>query len=107
MPKKKVVKSKRVARGKKVAIPIKWNTPDNIITRFATNMVVQLIENDFKISFYEQNPPLQLNPNEPIPKEIPATCVASVIVTADRLPRFIKALEDHYKMWIETIKPNK
>ena len=84
-----------------VAIPIKWNIPDDMITRFASNMLVQVIENEFKISFFEIKPFIQLDPSQPAPKEVQADCVASVIVTIDRLPKFIKALQDQYDKLIE------
>lgn len=88
MAKKEVAKSPK-ARW----VPLKYKIPDSIITRFATNMVVQIITNEVKISFYEQDIPIQLNKDQPVPKEIQATCVASVIVTADRLPGFINVLQ--------------
>ncbi len=90
MGKKKTKSSK-----KKVAIakvPIKWHVPDTIITRFATNMVVQIIENEFKISFFEIKPEMHFEPITKPPDEVQADCVASVIVTADRLSKFIEVL---------------
>ncbi len=90
MDKKKTKPSK-----KKVAeatIPVKWHIPDTIITRFATNIVVQIIENEFKITFFEIKPEIYLEPSQKPSGEVQAECVASVIVTADRLPRFIEVL---------------
>lgn len=74
-------------------IPIKYNISDQIITRFASNMVVQTIENEFKISFFEMKPEIILGPSSSIPKEARAECVASVIVTPEKLPKFIEALQ--------------
>lgn len=88
MAKKKTVPSKQAQW-----VPLKYNIPDNLITRFATNMVVQIIETEFKISFFEQSPPIRLNTSQPPPKEVLSNCVASVIVSADRLPNFIKVLQ--------------
>lgn len=102
MAKKKVVKSQQVQW-----VPLKYNIPDNIITRFTTNMTVQSIKNEFKISFFEQNLPIRIDNTQPPPKEIQATCVASVIVTADRLPGFIKVLEDQLELYNTRNKPNK
>lgn len=76
-------------------IPFKWHVPENIITRFASNMIIQTIENEFKISFFEINPEVHFGPSEPPPREVEARCVASVIVTADRLPKFIQVLQKH------------
>lgn len=76
-------------------VPLRWFIPDNLITRFASNMIVQSIENEFKISFFEIKPPIRLGPSDPLPKEVVAECVSSVIVTPERLPKFIQALQNH------------
>ena len=95
-----------IKQGKKV--PIKFHIPPSIITRFATNMVIQTFENEFKISFFEVKPEIRLDPSEKLPDEVLADCVASVIVTADRLPSFIEILQmqlDKYsKIKIKTEK---
>ncbi len=90
MAKKKTNSSKK--KVVEVNVPIKYRIPDTIITRYATNITVQIIENEFKICFFEQKPEMRFDPKQPPPSEVQADCVASVIVTADRLPRFIKVL---------------
>lgn len=85
-------------------IPIKWHIPDNIITRFASNITIQLIENEFKISFYELKPEIRIDASLPLPTEVKADCVASVIVTADRLPKFINVLQKQYNKYMESKK---
>jgi len=102
MPKKKAVISKKTLR-----IPVKYNIPDNIITRYATNMVVQVIENEFKISFFEQFQPIILDKNQPLPKEIQANCVASVIVTAKKMPKFLEVLQDQLDRYEKVITQKK
>jgi hypothetical protein len=74
-------------------VPIEWHLPDGLMTPFATNMLIQTIENEFKISFFEIKPMIRLSDSEPIPSKVKAVCVASVIVTADRLPKFIEVLQ--------------
>ncbi len=91
MGKKKTTTSKKKVVVK-AGIPIKYHIPDTIITRFATNMTIQIIENEFKISFFEIKPELRFEATETSAYEVPAECVASVIVTADRLNRFIEVL---------------
>jgi hypothetical protein len=87
--------TKKMTKGelKEVHVPLKWHIPDSVITRFVSNMVVQTMENEFKISFFEIKPEILLNPSEPPPKEVRAECVASIIVTPDRLPKFIEVLQ--------------
>lgn len=89
MAKNKNVKT--IKQGKKV--PIKFNIPPTIITRFASNMVIQTFESEFKISFFEIKPEIRLDPSDEIPDEVLADCVASVIVSADKLPSFIEILQ--------------
>lgn len=101
MAKRKVETDKRV-----VNIPLKWYIPDNIITRFASNMIIQTIESEFKISFFEIKPEILLQPSEPPPKEVRAECVASVIVTPERLPKFIDVLQRHLNRYNSIKKPN-
>jgi hypothetical protein len=90
-----------VPKGKKkpsqniVKLPIRWNYPNSVVTRFASNMIVQNLENAFKISFFEAVPEIRLNPSEGTPTEVRADCVASVIITTDKLPGFINALQKH------------
>jgi len=83
----------------KSVLPIKWNMPADIITRFTTNILVQTIENEFKLSFFEVKPPIRFSASEPKPTEVVADCVASVIVTADRLPNFIRVLEEQLERY--------
>lgn len=81
-------------------IPIKWNMPENIVTRFATNMLVQTIEEgEFKISFFELKPIIHFSEDEQLPKEVPADCIASIIVTASRLPGFIEVLQKQMNIY--------
>ena len=74
-------------------IPIEWHIPDGLISPFASNMLVQTIENEFKLSFFEIKPPLRFDDSAPPPEKARADCVASVIVTADRMPKFIATLQ--------------
>lgn len=82
------------------SIPIDWYVPEGLMTSFASNMVVQIIENVFKISFFEIKPPIQLDESVPIPTKIRADCVVSVIVTPDKLSSFIEVLQKQYKKYM-------
>lgn len=93
MSKKKSITPKEESKAKATAVPIEWHVPDGLITPFATNMLIQTIEHEFKISFFEIKPQIRLDNTQPLPDKIGADCIASVIVTADRLPKFIEALQ--------------
>jgi hypothetical protein len=100
MAKKKIEANKQTVKIVGLPVPIKFYISDQIITRFASNMTIQIVENEFKISFFEMKPDIILSPSESVPKEVRADCVASVIVTANKLPKFIEALQtqmDNYK----------
>lgn len=89
------VKKKEKAKPDKTIkeIPITWNIPEGIATPFATNMLVQVIENEFKLTFYELKPPIILNKTQTHPDTVSADYIGGVIVSADRLPKFIKVLQ--------------
>lgn len=88
----------------KIEVPLEWIVPENVGTPFATNMLVQRIENEFKLYFFETQPPPRFSNKEPIPNKIKAFCVGSVIVTADRLPKFIDALQKAFKQYQDSKK---
>jgi hypothetical protein len=82
-----------------VLIPIEWYVPDDLVAKYATNMVVQKSKDEYFISFFEIKPPMFLGePKEIIEKvkelnSVRATCVAQIIVSSGRMPDFVKALE--------------
>ena len=91
----------------KIEIPIEWNIPDDLVARYATNMVVQRLENEFIISFFEIKPPIILLEPDKIEsklkelKSIRANCVAQIIVSDDKMPNFVSALESNLKLFVE------
>jgi hypothetical protein len=91
----------------KVEIPIEWDIPDNLVARYATNMVVQRLENEYLISFFEVKPPIILVEPDEIEsklkelKSIRANCVAQIIISEDKMPSFVSALESNLKQSIE------
>ena len=84
-----------------ITLPVKRYVPGSVITRFASNMTVQTLENESNISFFEAKPEIRVSPTEKIPSEVVAECVASVIVKASKLPSFINALKKHLDAFIE------
>jgi len=96
MPKNKTMKIEQ-----EIQLPIKWHTPDNIITRYANNVLVHIVENEFKISFFEIIPEIRLDPTSPPPKEARANCVANIILSPEKLPNFIEALQKQYDNYIK------
>jgi hypothetical protein len=91
MAKRKKAPIKETAQ-EELILSIRWNIPESIITRFASNMVVQNIEGYFKLSFFELKPEIYLTTPKTPPTEIVADCVGSVIVPPNKLPAFIDVL---------------
>lgn len=90
-----------------IAFPIEWNVSDDVVARYATNMLVQKGENEFIISFFETKPPLILGTPDEINKRvndlksIKANCVSQIIIAAEKMPSFIEALQSSLKRSLE------
>lgn len=82
---------------------IDWQVPEGLITPFATNMVIQKLENVFKIMFFEAKPPIRLDKSEPMPEKIKADYVGSIIVTPEKLSTFV----DIFKKQLDLLKLKK
>jgi hypothetical protein len=82
-------------------IPIEWHVPEGFVSQFANNMVVQRMGNDFFVYFFQIKPPIILGPPEfreaqaKRIESVRAECVASVAIAADKLPEFIKTLQEN------------
>jgi hypothetical protein len=81
-------------------IAIEWNIPEGVMTPFATNMVIQTIENEFRVYFFEVKTPVRLEKTDPPLNKVRADCVGSVIITADRMPNFIEVLQNQFDIYI-------
>jgi hypothetical protein len=80
--------------------PIEWFVPDNIVSKYATNITIQRTENEFIISFFEIVPPLFVGSPEYIKENleklenIRANCIARIIVSERRMAAFSKTMLD-------------
>jgi hypothetical protein len=90
-----------------IAVPIEWHIPDDIQARYATNLVVQHLEHEFVISFFEIKPPILLGDPKEIAekaqavKSIKAKCIAQIIVAEERMPDFIRTMQDNLRHFKE------
>lgn len=82
---------------RELELPIEWYIPESMVSQYATNMVVQHSEDEFIISFFDTKPPLIIGePNKEVLeslKSIRAQCIARIIVSASRMPKFVSALQ--------------
>jgi hypothetical protein len=76
-----------------IRLPIDWQVPAGVISRYVTHLVVQGTEHEFFLSFFEARPPLIFGP---LPDEVtvPAECVARIVLTPERLAEFVGVLQD-------------
>lgn len=71
-----------------------WNFPEEALSRYATNLLVQTGEQELYLSFFEARPPVLLAPKDLEALEsVTAECIAQIIVTPERLAKFIEALQ--------------
>jgi len=94
-----MAKKKAKTGVEEIELPIKWHVPDSITTRFANNMTIQVLEYEFKVSFFEIKPEIRTDPKAPLPTEVRADCVASVIINAAKMPGFVKALQMQLELY--------
>lgn len=89
-------KSEKLNPSKKPShtVPLEWRIPEGVATPYATNMLVQIMEHEFKLMFFEVKPPIILDKSQPPPANVVADCIGSVIVSAERLPKFIEILKN-------------
>jgi len=88
-----------------LGVPIEWEIPENITPRYTTHMVIQHLENENLISFFEVIPPIMLGDKESIKqiKKVTARCICQVIVADNKLPEIVSVLQNHCEKNI--IKP--
>jgi len=91
-------------------LPIEWYFPEGLTSRYATNLVVQLTEHEFTLSFFELRQPVVLgSPEERKAKlaqihSVRAECVARVIVSAGRMPEFLGVLQKQLEIYRSTVE---
>ncbi len=78
-----------------VSVPIEWRFPDGLTTRFANNILIQSDATEFYISFFEILPPAISQDDFEKLTAIPADCVARIAIPRDRMPAFIRAMQEH------------
>ncbi len=77
---------------------------------YATNITVQHTPHEFVISFYEARPPVILGSAEEREAQLQAIdhiyahCVSRVTVAATRMEGFIKALQDNYDIYQQSLE---
>jgi len=113
-----VSNKKKDAQGSPVGIPVRLNmqNTDNIRSRYATNLVVQVTEYEIMLSFFEAQAPILLGtPDENVETlskigSVPAECVSKVVISSGRLKDFIQAMQiglEQYNAIVESQQEEK
>jgi hypothetical protein len=86
------------------AAPLEWHFGDNIIPRYATNMLVQSGDHEFYVAFFETIPPIVMGTPEERHAQaaqvtsVRAECVGRIVIARDRLPGFVQVLQRMVEM---------
>lgn len=110
MAKKKIITRENKSTNlevKSIPVPVKWNKINEVPSVYATNILVHLLENEFKLSFFEAKPQIRLNANDPIPSEVQADCVANIILHPQKIPAFVSVLQQQYEVYEQREKVKK
>lgn len=82
-----------------VNVSLDWQIPDNIQSKYASNVYVQAGEYEITLSFFETFMPMLSGSPEETRAEIeqlgtiPAKCVARIVISPDLAPKLIQALQ--------------
>lgn len=74
-----------------VIIPLDWQIPDDLVTQYATNFVIQFDDHEVVLLFFEAWKPLLIGSPESIRnrakeiESIPAKCIARIVLTPGRM----------------------
>ena len=88
-------------------IRVSWDIPQDMLLPSATHIIVQRDGPDFIINFFELRPPLLLGTEEQKLQQLKkidsvhAKCVARLLISADRMPQFLKAFSDAQELSAE------
>lgn len=89
----------------RLELPIDWQFPNDLSSRYATHLVVQHTEHEFVLSFFEILPlPIYGSPQAVSAQlerlsAIPAECVGRIVVAADRMPAFVAVLQENLQRY--------
>jgi hypothetical protein len=91
-------------------LPVEWYIPDDLVPRYATNIVVQHSQYEFTLSFFAAQNPIILGTMEERKKAVEklqgmrAKCVAQIIINPERMKDFISVMEANFKIFEEKTK---
>src|ERR1044071_7357517 len=98
MSKKRSAKAANTER----EIPLIWDFPDDLVSGYATHLVVQVGEHELFVSFFETPPPLLLSSKDAETLEsVRAECIARIVISPERVQKFIDVLQKQLDVFNE------
>lgn len=98
--KRTVTKAK--ASEKERQVPMVWSFPSDLVSGYATNMLVQTGESELYVSFFEAPPPVLFGPEDAKKLEsVTAECIARLVISPDRVAKFIEVLQQQLNAFNE------
>lgn len=91
-----------------VGLPIEWHIPEDLESKYATNLVIQNTPNEFILSFFETRPPLLLGTKEEQAtklkemESVRATCISRIVVAPERMNEFVKIIQESLEKFRRT-----
>lgn len=86
-------------QGELVNLPIDWQVPTGAQAAYATNFVVQRMQHEYLISFFQIQPPLVLgSPDQVLEhltrlEKVPARLLSQIIIAESRFPEFLQLIQ--------------
>jgi hypothetical protein len=83
-----------------VALPLEWHFPDDLVGRYANQLIVQMGPMECNLSFFEVRPPVIVGTPEQMQEQakkltsIRAECVARIVAAPESIPMFISLLQE-------------
>ena len=82
----------------RVDATLHFNIPMSLSGRYAQQLMVQPVENEVVLSFFEVVPPIMLGTPEErmavLAKGVQAICVARIVIANNRYPDFVRAMTE-------------
>jgi hypothetical protein len=86
--------------GRPIEVPLRWNIPEDVLTRYATNMTIQEgADEEWIVSFFDSYPPIMLGSAEEQRKQatalthVDARCFARIVMNEKRLRDLLRLLQ--------------
>jgi hypothetical protein len=89
----------------RMPVPLEFCVSDELVSRYATNFVVQHTENEFILSFFEAEVPILLGTAEENLAQlqsigsVKAHCVARIIVSPNRMADLLRIMGENYSRY--------